>query len=172
MLNVPRRHVVRESRDRGRVVEPRSARRVLPAPPLIQGGQVGDDQRRLPEQFQLQPPAEQRQGLVVAGDVGCGFFLQVGVRRVKLVGRQFNPLDGVSVMNSAGEETALGLAFHPVGVSAGGGSNGSSDNSALNLECQSGGDGKLGVLDSCPGFIGGNSFSGHVVDCKDAPQIP
>jgi len=85
---------------------------------------------------------------------------------------QFNPLDGASVVNSAGEVTALGLAFHPVGVSAGGGSNGSSDNSSLNIECQSGSDGKLGVLDSCTGFIGGSSFSGHVVDCKDAPQIP
>ncbi len=84
---------------------------------------------------------------------------------------QASPIDGASVVNSSGMETALGLDLHPVSVSAGGYGIGSQSTS-LSIDCSAGSDGKLGVPDSCFANVGGNTTSAHVVDCKDSPQIP
>jgi hypothetical protein len=83
----------------------------------------------------------------------------------------FYPIDGQSIVNAIGV-IALGIALHDVAVESGGSSTGSGPGSALSLSCQPGSDGKLNVLDTCSGFVSGQSAVGHVIPCKDVVPIP
>ncbi len=82
----------------------------------------------------------------------------------------FYPIDGESIVNGRGD-VALGIALHDAVVSSNG--TGTGQNIiAVNITCQSGSDGKIGVLDPCDGFVGGQSTTGHVIECKGVAPIP
>jgi hypothetical protein len=42
----------------------------------------------------------------------------------------------------------------------------------INLGCSPGADGKIGLVDTCEGFVFEVAATAHVIDCDDVPPIP
>jgi hypothetical protein len=86
----------------------------------------------------------------------------------------FYPISGQSVVNSAGNGV-LGMVMYNIFVSASGGGGGSF-NSDVNLSCEAGSDGKIGVMDSCSGTSNNagvfTGIVGHFINCGKMVAIP
>ena len=69
----------------------------------------------------------------------------------------------------------LGMVMYNIFVSASGGGGGSA-NSDVNLSCEAGSDGKLGVMDLCSGTSNNagvlTGIVGHFINCGKLAAIP
>jgi hypothetical protein len=86
----------------------------------------------------------------------------------------FYPISGQSVVNSAGN-AVLGFVMYNIYVTAGG-NGGGTYNSDVNLNCEAGSDGKIGLMDLCSGTSnnGGvlTGIVGHFISCGKTVAIP
>lgn len=85
---------------------------------------------------------------------------------------QFSPLNGQSVVSSAGTG-ALGFVVHMVEVTPnGGGGLGAGADPDVQLLCIPTSKGKLGIGDTCSGSYGGSTIPSHFITCGSSVAIP
>lgn len=88
---------------------------------------------------------------------------------------QWNPLDGQAIVAS-NRNLILGLTLHEIAITNTAAILTHSRMFPINLGCEPGTDGKIGVLDACTGWFGGSTspvdIEGHIIDCDDALPIP